>query len=66
MTRPETHQNLIHIAKNNITQPGNTNGMTTPPRRPAQADDQTEFGTFRDTNEWSVVSYQWSEEQAAD
>jgi hypothetical protein len=30
-TRPETHQNLIHIPKNNITQPGNTNGMTTPP-----------------------------------
>ena len=43
-TRPETHQNLIYISKEqHDRQGGRSNGMTTHPGRCAQADDQTEF-----------------------
>ena len=50
-TRPETHQNLIHTSKEQYHPTGQHKRHDhTTLGRFAQADDQTEFGTFRDTN----------------
>jgi hypothetical protein len=52
-TRPETHQNLIHISKEQHDQqtPAAASARSHHRGRFAQAHDHTEFGTFRDTDQ---------------